>query len=207
MNPPRLVALSPGTLASDSELAGFRRAAGEALEAGLRGILLREPALSDRASFALASALRALCERFEGAWLGVHDRVHVALAARADAAHLGFRSLAPAVAHEVARGALAIGYSAHAHDGPDAAQGADFAFLGPVLDTPSKRGFVDPLGFEGFEAARARLVCPVWAIGGLRPEHAARALAAGARGIAVLGGIFGSARPAEGVRDYLAGLG
>lgn len=204
--PPRLVALSPGSLEGARAAERFARAVSEALEAGLRGILLREPALCDRELLALA---RELVERGRprGAWVGVHDRLHVALAADAPAAHLGFRSLPPAIARRVVGEGLALGFSAHAGDAPGAELGADYLFLGPLHPTPKEHGPLAPLGLEGFARERARRALPVLAIGGLRPEHARAALAAGAQGLAVRGGIFGAADPAAAARAYLDALG
>jgi thiamine-phosphate pyrophosphorylase len=195
--PPRLVALSPGDLAAGLLLDAVRRAAA----VGLAGILLREPEMSDLALLTLARDVRAILG--SKGWLGVHDRVHLAEACGADAVHLGFRSLSPKEARGILPGSISIGFSAHAGDDPGIADGADYLFLGPVLDTPSKRGRKEPIGFTGLSVATA---APVWAIGGLRPEHVGRCLAAGAAGIAVLGGIFQSPDPAEAAAAYLRAL-
>jgi thiamine-phosphate pyrophosphorylase len=204
--PPALLALTPGTLRGPGDARALLRAAGEAFEAGLRGVLLREPALSDRDALELARALLAMAQRFPGAWIGVHDRVHVALAAGAHGAHLGFRSLPPSEARRSAGGALAIGYSAHAGDAPEARAGADYLLLGPVLDTPSKRGRKEPLGFAGLADEVRRAEQPAWAIGGLQPEHAADVLASGARGLAALSGLLAAPAPGERAALYVAAL-
>ncbi len=191
---PRLVALSPGTLAA-RDAAAFVERVRAALAAGLGAVLLREPALDDGPLLALARELRALADR-SGAWLGVHDRVHVALAARADAAHLGFRSLRPAAARAVAGARCALGLSTHAGDDADAWRDADYLFHGPVRATASKRGVKEPIGFDGLAAGVARAGArPVLAIGGMRPQDVRDALAAGAHGVAVLGGILAHAEP------------
>src|SRR5206468_3298090 len=71
-----------------------------------------------------------------GALLLVNDRIDVALAVGADGVHLGGDSLpAGAVRRLVGRAAL-IGVSTHAPG--EAPAGADFAFFGPVYETPSK---------------------------------------------------------------------
>ena len=203
--PPTLYALTPGNLAPGDEerLVG---AVGRALRAGLAGVLLREPGLLDRSLFELASALARLV-RDAGGYLGVHDRVHVARAVGADAAHLGFRSLAPRDARAALGEDGALGLSTHAADPPDAGPAVDYVFFGPVRETPGKAGLVPVPGFEGLAARAAQSSAPVWALGGLRPEDARAALEAGARGIAVLGGVLGSPDPARAVERYLAELG
>ena len=185
--PPPLVALTPGDLAAEAVPAFLERARAAA-GAGLAGILVREPEMGDRALLALARAVRGLLP--PGGWLGLHDRVHLAGEAGADAVHLGFRSLAPSEARPLLAEGIAVGLSAHAGDDPAAWSAADYLFFGPVLATPSKRGLLEPVGFEGLARAAAASPCPVWAIGGLRPEHAAGCLAAGAAGLAVLAGIL-----------------
>jgi 8-oxo-dGTP diphosphatase len=62
--------------------------------------------------------------------------------------------------------------------------GCDFAVLGPVLSTVS--GVAAPLGWEGFEAMREMVSLPIYASGGLHPEHVVEARRHGAQGIAAL---------------------
>ena len=60
-------------------------------------------------------------------------------------------------------------------------------------------------GFQ--ELARATTsATPVWALGGLRPEDVAEARAAGAAGVAALGGVLGAADPAAATTAYLEAL-
>ena len=202
--PPPLVALSPGGLAEEGEdgVRRFLRALGSAADAGLSGFLLREPAMGDRSFLDLARAAREALG--PSGWLGLHDRVHLAEEARADAVHLGFRSLPLAEARSILDDRFALGLSGHAGDRPEAWSGADYLLFGPVRDTPSKRGILEPTGFEGLALAVERSAAPVWAIGGLRPEDVRACLAAGCRGLAVLSGILPAEDPARAAREYLA---
>jgi thiamine-phosphate pyrophosphorylase len=190
---PPLLALSPGDLREGAARAFLGRVE-RALAGGLEALLLREPALSERAYLELGHTLRGMVRV-----LIVHDRAHLAALLGADALQLGHRSLPPSVAAE----GLPLGFSAHAHDTPEARAGADFLLLGPVLRTPSKEGLLEPLGFEGLARECARERRPIWALGGLKPEHAAAARAAGAAGLAVLSGVLGSAEPQAAARSYL----
>lgn len=203
--PPRLVALSAGERDA-SDAPRLLAAVAAAARAGLEGVLLREPRWEDGPLFAAARALRAL---LPGGWLAVHDRPHVALAAGADAVHLGFRSLPAGLVRERlgGPGAPAIGRSTHAGDGPASWHGADYLFLGPVRDTPSKRGWREPIGLDGLREGIARARLPVLAIGGLRPEDARGVLQAGAHGLAVRAGILQAADPAAACRAYRDALG
>lgn len=197
---PVLVALSPGTLHEEAP-ERFLGAVQRALDGGLEALLLREPGLSDRALLDLARRLRLVLGPRRR--LVLHDRAHLVRASRADALHVGFRSLAPSVARTVVGPELPLGFSAHAHDATEARAGADYLFLGPVLATPSKEGLLPPLGFEGLARACAAETRPVWALGGLAPEHAAGVRGAGARGLAVLRGVLGADDPARAVERYL----
>jgi len=197
--PPPLVALSPGDLAPAS-VPGFLAKARAAIGAGLRAILVREPAMGDGALLDLALEVRRLLPA-EG-WLGIHDRVHLAEAARADAVHLGFRSLEPSEARKILPEAIAIGLSAHAGDDETTWSAADYLFFGPVRATPSKEGLKEPVGFEELARAAARSPVPVWAIGGLRDVDVATCRAAGCAGIAVRAGILGAPDPAGAYAAY-----
>jgi thiamine-phosphate pyrophosphorylase len=202
--PPTLLALTPGDVEPGGTDA-LLRAVAAAISAGLRGVLLREPRLDERAFLDLARGLRAALDDCAPAgWLGVHDRAHAAVLARADGLHVGFRSLRPADARRAAPG-LALGLSAHASDDDAAWRDADYLFFGPVNDTPSKRNLLAHVGLDGLAAGVARAAgTPVWALGGLGPDDVAPCRAAGAQGVAALGGILASADPAAAAARYLA---
>jgi thiamine-phosphate pyrophosphorylase len=202
VSPPSLIALTPGDL-DDARALQVVRVLEPCARAGLRGVLLREPLLSDRVTLDLARELRRL---FADAWLGLHDRVHLAEECGADAVQLGFKSLAPAVARRVLAADVAIGFSAHAGDDDSAWIDCDHLLFGPVFDTPSKRGLQEPVGLDGLARATRRTKLPLWAIGGLQPAHAAGVLASGAAGMAVLGGIVRAPLPADACAQYLDAL-
>ena len=202
--PPRIVALSPGTL-EGGDVDGFLERVRAALGGGLRGILFREPRLGDGAWAAAFAALREAAADVEGTWLAAHDRVHLALAAAADAVHLGFRSLPASRVRAMVPAAMAVGVSTHEGDEPTRWDGADYVFRGPVHATPSKEGWKDPVGFEGLARAVAEVGLPVLGIGGLSPADASAVAACGAHGMAVRAGILGAPDPAAAARLYGAG--
>ena len=82
-------------------------------------------------------------------------------------------------------------------------EGADYVFLGPVYDTPSKRGILPPLGVDRFSELAASTPLPVYAIGGIRPGRIAPLRAAGAEGVAVLSFLMSSSNPERDVRAIL----
>ena len=212
--PPALVALTPGRLRDADGTRGaaeLERRLRAALAAGLRGVCLREPELGDRALLALALAVRAELDRQadqagEPVWLCVHDRVHLAAAAQADAVHLGFRSLAPREARALLGREVAIGLSTHARDFAPGAERdlaeVDYLFHGPVAATPSKAGLEEPIGVAGLASAARASRAPIWALGGLAPGDAPALAEAGAQGFATLGGILAAPDPGAAARAY-----
>ncbi|HZO08547.1 MAG TPA: thiamine phosphate synthase [Myxococcota bacterium] len=200
-----MIALSPGDLEARPR-ERFLADLEAALAAGLPALLLREPRLDERAFLELAGHVRARMQAAGSPWFAVHDRAHLALELGADAVHLSFRSLRPPELVPWIGARLAIGLSTHADDDPATWHGADYLFHGPLRDTPSKRGRLAPIGIEGLERALARTSIPILALGGVRPADVAPVLAAGAHGVAVLGGIFAAADAAAATRAYLARL-
>lgn len=195
--PPRLVALTSGALAQasearlETEIRALALRVATARAHGLRGVLVREPDLGDRATLELAIALRKALG--DDGWVGLHDRVHLAAAAGADAVHVGFRSLSPREARALVPAHIAVGFSAHAGDALPARAESDYLVLGPVFDTPSKRGWKEPLGVEGFARELARDTRPTWALGGVDASNAEALLTRGAAGVAVARALLGAA--------------
>ena len=201
-----LVALTPGTLepsgakGAGQALDAMEHAAAAAIEGGLRAIVVREPSLPDGAVLELARRLRARLDVVgaTGGWLGLHDRLHLAEAACADAVHLGRTSLPLPAARTVVGDSIAIGVSSHDEDGADYA-GADFHFHAPVFPPTSKplygRGV---LGWDRVEEYARHCVRPVFALGGLTAARlrARQVELDGARsdlaGAALIGGLWGT---------------
>lgn len=191
--PPPVLALTPGTLHGEGRR-GFtelERRVEAAIDGGLRGVLLREPGLGDRDLLALGRVLR---HRLEGAggWFGIHDAAHLAEELGADGVHLGFRSLRPRDVRSWIPTDCVLGISCHVGDPPEFTDGCDYAFFGPVLDTPSKHGLQDPVGWEGLAREVRNREVPIWALGGLDTEAGPRVLESGARGFATLRAILGA---------------
>jgi thiamine monophosphate synthase len=170
----------------------------DAVAAGARAVLLRDRDLPDDERAALAADLRAVLDPVGGllvtagsvagpAHPAVHPAVHLAAAEP-------FPDPRPAL----------VGRSCHsaAELAQARAEGCDWAFLSPVFPTASKPGYGPALGVEGFARLRP-LGPPVYALGGVLPEHVPDLLAAGAHGIAVMGLVM---RAPSAVRDYLAAL-
>lgn len=202
--PGGLICISPGDLNAATGERFVRMMAACVEDGFLRAILLREPRMADGALLQLSIELCSLRDRHSDLWVAIHDRPHLALAADADAVHLGFRSLRAADARRVVEDHCAIGLSTHVGDRRSRWADADYLFHGPVYDTPSKRGLVASIGETGLAEFCASVDKPVWAIGGLEPFHANGLRRCGARGAAVLRGISCSPQPVDASRTWHA---
>jgi thiamine-phosphate pyrophosphorylase len=196
-------------LVSDDEVlarGGFVDAASALLELGGAALALhvRGPGMPGGPLLELARSLRAPA-RAAGAMLVVNDRVDVALAAEADGAHLGARSLPAAEARRLLGPGRRLGVSVHAaaEAAEAAVGGADWIFAGTIWATeshPGRPGAGPALVGRVVEASAG---VPVLAIGGVTPSRVGEALAAGAWGVAVIRGIWHAADPAGALLRYL----
>jgi thiamine-phosphate diphosphorylase len=193
----------------DAVLAGrdFAARARAVLEAGGDRVALhlRGPGTSAARLYELAAELRGPA-RTAGARLLANDRIDLALAADLDGVHLRERSLAPEIARRLLPGGRLVGLSVHAEAAARAAgPEVDYLVVGTVFATPSHPD-ATPGGLALVKRVRAAARGPVLAIGGVTPERVAQVRSAGAHGVAVLGGVWGAADPAEAVAGYLGGL-
>jgi thiamine-phosphate pyrophosphorylase len=173
--------------------------------AGVDGFQVRAKSYDARRLIELTRAVIAAV-RPAGALVTVNDRVDVAVAAGADGAHLGTGDLPVDVARRLAP-ELVIGATCRSLPAVEAAAvaGADYAGVGPVFASSSKAGLPGPLGVPGLRAATG--VLPVVAIGGITSVEAAAVVAAGAHGLAVIGGIWRHPDPVQAAKELLAALG
>jgi len=187
---------------------GLEEAVEGALDGGCRAVQLREKDLSGRDLFLLAERLRSLTDRY-GALLLVNDRVDVALAAGADGVHLGVASIPPGEARRLLGAERLVGVSAHSlREVAEAEAGsADYATFGPVWATPSKAPWGEPVGVPALAAACRATSIPLFALGGVTPPRAAEALAAGARGVALISSILAAPDPARAAREMIRSIG
>jgi len=164
-----------------------------ALAGGLKLIQLREPGWADGPDAdSLHGAMHCILARCRaaGARLLVNSAHPAAWWQEADGVHLRSADAACAPRPDLPTSAL-LGISAH--NAAELARGrelqADFAVLGPVLDTashPEQPG----MGWERFEALNREAGFPVLAIGGQSAATLAQAREHGAHGIAGIRGLL-----------------
>ena len=176
----------------------------ELAAAGVDGFQVRARGLGDRELLGLTELVIGSV-RPRGAMIVVNDRVDVALAAGADGVHLGADDLPVRAARRVAPGMVVGATCRNPADLARAAEdGADYAGFGPVFRTGSKTGLPDPLGVAALRAAAGTL--PLIAIGGIGAGNAAHVVAAGAHGVAVIGGIWRQPDPVAAAKDLASAI-
>ena len=186
----KAVALPPVcgiTDAGDSGIAEFLERLDVSLARGLRMVQVRDKALAPALRAELAAAVVARCHAHNARVL-INADSSLALSVGADGVHLTARQLAKATTRPAFP---LVGASVHSADELDRARdlGCDFAFLGPVLPTPTHPG--GPcLGWDRFAAMMIDAELPVYALGGLAEDALTEAFVRGAHGIAMMRGAW-----------------
>lgn len=172
-----------------------------ALSSGLRLVQLREPSLSVKKAETLLHRMLPIIERYQAkllvnsvhpeAWWSIAHGVHLRSVDLQDTERLNqWRSRVNPFEQ------LLVGASVHdAHELKQAGLlNVDFCVLSPVLATPSHPQ-QPTLSWEGFARIQANTTLPLYALGGLNPNHLLTARQHGAHGIAMMRGAW-SANPA-----------
>ncbi|GII22049.1 thiamine phosphate synthase [Planosporangium mesophilum] len=180
-----------------------------ALAAGADTVQVRVPDdATDREAYELTVRILAMC-RDSGVTCLVNDRLHVALAAGADGAHVGADDLPVAAARRILGAEAVLG--ATARDPQTALRavrdGASYLGVGPAFATRTKDGLPDPIGPAGIAAVARAVAVPVIAIGGITATRVPDLTAVGAHGVAVVGAVCDADDPAEATVELLQALG
>jgi thiamine-phosphate pyrophosphorylase len=162
-----------------------------ALDGGATVIQLRDKTATTRTLVEEGLALRTLT-RERGALLIVNDRLDVALAIEADGAHVGQDDDMPiTLARRLLGPDHILGVSAgNLQQARFAiAGGADYLGIGPIYTTDTKADAGQPIGLSLLTELAHHYTIPLIAIGGIHASNAAKAIHAGATGIAVINAV------------------
>src|SRR5438128_241505 len=172
-----------------------------ALSGGVNMIELREPDMTARDLVGEAERLRRLA--LGGVPLIIHDRIDVAVAARADGAHVGNDGLPIPAAKQAGRGML-VGKSVSSVTEAIAAEqaGADYLVLEPVFFSHYAQGRA-PIGPTLVRRIKARVHVPLLAGGGITAGNAHQVIAAGADGVSVTSEIVDAHDPRAAARSLI----
>jgi thiamine-phosphate pyrophosphorylase len=168
---------------------------------GGRWLLLRDKDLAPQERRDLAIRLARIAAE-HGFALSVSTDIDLAAAVEAGV-HLQAAAAVTPARRRLGSAAI-IGVSAHGLDDVVAAAAAqaDYVTLSPIFLTGSKPGYGPALGTAALRAAAEREIA-VLALGGVTAETAGACLAAGARGVAVMGEIMRADDPAGIVGDLV----
>jgi thiamine-phosphate pyrophosphorylase len=138
--------------------------------------------------------------------LVVNDYWREAIAAGVPFVHLGQEDLAAADLSAIRAAKVRIGVSTHSHAELETALAAeaDYVALGPVYATTLKAMPWPPQGLPRIAEWRAKLNCPLVAIGGITLERAPMVLASGADSVAAMTDIVTSQDPEKRAQNWLA---
>ncbi len=179
---------------TDRDLARGRshqEVAAAAFAGGANVVQLRDKSVQARELCAIASEIQALATQ-AGALLIINDRVDVALAVDADGVHVGQDDLPAAAARRLLGPDKVLGVSVE--NGAQARQaeadGADYVAIGPIYEARgTKTDAGPPVGPQAIAEMRRHTRLPVVAIGGIKAQHVAEAVRAGADGLAVVSAV------------------
>ena len=178
----------------------------KALAAGCRWLSLREKDLPQEDQASLLRDLLNCAQQFH-AKVTLHGDPALARLARAHGVHLSAGSNA-AQARRLLGSEAVIGLSIHGAEEARAIDPklVDYVIAGPVFETRSKPGYGPALGPEGLALIAKTCPVPVIAIGGIDPENVPDCRAAGAAGIAVMGGVMRAKDPADVVAQLITAI-
>jgi thiamine-phosphate pyrophosphorylase len=147
----------------------------------------------------------ALC-RAHDCELVINDYWREAIALGARFVHLGQEDLAAADIAAIKAASIKLGVSTHSIEELAKALAArpDYVALGPIYATMLKAMPWPPQGLPRLAEWRAKIDCPLVAIGGITLDRAPLVLAAGADSLAVVTDIVTSDHPEEHVRRWVA---
>jgi thiamine-phosphate pyrophosphorylase len=163
---------------------------------------VRGPATGGARLHAIATRMHAAVLH-TGTILFVNDRVDIAMAVHAHGVQLGSRSLSVRDARPLLGARALIGSSVHSAAQAVEAQreGADFVILGTIFESASHAG--RPAGGTALVRETVQhAALPVIGIGGITTRRVAEVAAAGAHGVAILGGVWHAADPVAAVDEY-----
>jgi thiamine-phosphate pyrophosphorylase len=177
-----------------------------ALAGGVDLFQLRIKDQDDDAVVGVARQAREACDA-AGALFVLNDRPELVQSTGADGVHVGQDDVAVARAREIVGPERLVGVSTHAPDQLAAAvaAGADYAGVGPVMETPTKPGRA-AVGFEYVRHAAKQSQIPFFAIGGIDIAAVSAVAAAGSHRIAVVRAIAEAQDPEVAARALRTAL-
>ncbi|AKL97199.1 thiamine-phosphate pyrophosphorylase ThiE [Clostridium aceticum] len=163
----------------------------EATRGGIDAIILREKDLSCEELLPLAKEMKKIIEGTATALI-INRNIEIAREIKAEGYHTGFQEFMEA--KPSFEGLL--GVSVHSVEEGVLVQrrGAHYLLAGHIFETDCKKG-MKPRGLKMIEEMKKKINIPIVALGGITPENAQQAVAAGAKGIAVMSSMMTAEDP------------
>lgn len=165
----------------------------QALDAGCDWIQMRFKNQTEKNTFALAEAVKFLCEEYLANFI-VNDNLYLAQQIAADGVHLGLTDMKIDEARAILGNTKIIGGTANTFEDikNHAKNGCDYIGLGPFRFTDTKEKLSPILGLSGYfkileELKKHNIQIPVYAIGGITLKDISPLMETGIHGIAVSG--------------------
>ena len=165
----------------------------QALDAGCDWIQMRFKNQTAKNTFALAEAVKFLCEEYLANFI-VNDNLYLAQQIAADGVHLGLTDMKIDQARAILGNTKIIGGTANTFEDikNHAKNGCDYIGLGPFRFTETKEKLSPILGLSGYfkileELKKHNIRIPVYAIGGITLKDISPLMETGIHGIAVSG--------------------
>ncbi|MEZ0181303.1 MULTISPECIES: thiamine phosphate synthase [Flavobacterium] len=165
----------------------------QALDAGCDWIQMRFKNQTAKNSFALAEAVKFLCEEYLANFI-VNDNLYLAQQIAADGVHLGLSDMKIDEARAILGATKIIGGTANTFEDivNHAKNGCDYIGLGPFRFTNTKEKLSPILGLSGYydileKLKKNNIEIPIYAIGGITLKDLNPLIETGIHGIAVSG--------------------
>lgn len=165
----------------------------KALDAGCVWIQMRFKNQTVQNSFALAEAVKLLCQEYLASFI-VNDNLYLAQQIAADGVHLGLTDMKIDEARAILGNTKIIGGTANTFADIEnhVKNGCDYIGLGPFRFTDTKEKLSPILGLSGYfeilqKMKKNKIEIPVYAIGGITLRDISPLMETGIHGIAVSG--------------------
>jgi len=176
------------------------RKVSRALDGGVTAVQLRAKTWSSREIYMAACELREMTKK-HGALFIVNDRLDIALACKADGAHLGQDDIPICAARQIAGPPFVLGATARTPDLAIYAEksGADYIGCGSAFATKTKDDAI-VIGPCGIKKVAEQVKIPTVAVGGITAQNACLLAGCGCSGISLSAGIMRSDDPEKAAR-------
>jgi len=185
----------------------FENRLSDLFRSGVKALQLREKSLP--AAEVLKHAVKAVkAASKQGALLIISDRIDIAKLSGCSAVHSPSAGIPNSMIKKYIRNSLS-GKSVHSvYEAKEAQnEGYDYLLFGPVFRTPAKIKYGKPQGLPKLREVCSSVNIPVFAVGGINPERAAKCLQAGAYGVAGIRDFMKSNNISKTVSSYRKVLG